>query len=142
MVSTLQQTAQAQLHQAKQHYQAAKYQQAFYQLERAHLLGQRYLWLHLQTHWWMLKCGARQQGSAEVRGQLLRLLAVLPAYLLGWVPLGNTGGANVPALRPMPIPAEFRPLFPRYPVLRDMALRLVLGLSLVGVSLVFAPVFG
>ncbi|WP_348727699.1 DUF3703 domain-containing protein [Rheinheimera texasensis] len=135
MSSTLQQTAQAQLQQAKQHYQAAEYPQAFVLLERAHLLGQRFLWLHLQTHWWMLKCGARQQVAAEVRGQLLRLLAVLPAYLLGWVPLGNTGGANVSALRPMPIPPEFRPLFPRYPVLRDMALRLVLALLLVGVSL-------
>lgn len=134
MSSSLQQSAQAQLQQAKQHYQAAEYQQAFAQLELAHLLGQRFLWLHLQTHWWMLKCGVRQQARAEVRGQLLRLLAVLPAYLLGWVPLGNTGGANVSALRPMPIPPEFRSLFPRYPVLRDMALRLVLMFALLGCS--------
>ncbi|WP_084164361.1 DUF3703 domain-containing protein [Rheinheimera texasensis] len=135
MSSTLKQTALAQLQQARQHYQAAEYQQAFAQLERAHLLGQRFLWLHLQTHWWMLKCGSRQQVAAEIRGQLLRLLAVLPAYLLGWVPLGNTGGANVSALRPMPIPPEFRPLFPRYPVLRDMTLRLLFALLLLGVSL-------
>lgn len=136
MASTLKQAAQAHLQQARQHYQAAEYQQAFVLLERAHLLGQRFLLLHLQTHWWMLKCGSRQQVTAEICGQLLRLLAVLPAYLLGWVPLGSTGGANVSALRPMPIPPEFLPLFPRYPVLRDMTLRLVVVLVLLGIFMV------
>lgn len=134
MSLTLKQTAQAHLQQAKHFYQQADYPAAFNRLEQAHVLGQRFLWLHLQSHWWMLKCGVRQQTRAEVRGQLLRLLAVLPAYLLGWVPLGNTGGANVPALQPMPIAPEFRPLFPRYPVMRDIALRLVLAVVLLGCS--------
>lgn len=134
MSSTLKQAAQAHLQQAKHFYQQADYPAAFHRLEQAHVLGQRFLWLHLQSHWWMLKCGIRQRITAEVRGQLLRLLAVLPAYLLGWVPLGNTGGANVPALRSMPIPTEFQALFPSYPVLRDMALRLLLLFVLLGCS--------
>jgi hypothetical protein len=132
MSSNLKRMAQATLQQAQLHYLHAEYEAAFAELERAHLLGQRYLWLHLQSHWWMLKCGRRLQRAGEVRGQVLRLLAVVPAYLLGWVPLGNTGGADVPALRSMPIPAELRALFPRAPRIRDIGIRLLLITLLLG----------
>ena len=42
-----------------------------------------------------------------MRGQGLRLLAALLMSRL-WVPTGNTGGANVNPLQPMPIPDALR----------------------------------
>ncbi len=83
---------------------------AFHHAERAHILGQRYLVPHAHTHWWMLRIGWRRRDGREVTGQLLRVLAVLPGFVTGWIPKGNTGGANVSALRPMQIPDDLKPL--------------------------------
>ena len=44
-----------------------------------------------------------------MRGQLLRLPAAILMSRL-WVPLGNTGGANVSPLQPMPIADDLREL--------------------------------
>ena len=41
-------------------------------------------------------------------GQILRLLAVFPASLFGWVPTGNTGGANVSAFQKMVIDEDLQ----------------------------------
>lgn len=62
----------------------------------------------------------------------MRLFATLPGALLGWVPAGNTGGANVSALRPMPIPAEFAHHFAGYSMRRSVTRRLAV-LVIVGV---------
>lgn len=97
---------------------------AFAQLERAHVLGQRFLLPHLATHGAMLRLGWRRRDGREIAGQLLRLLATLPGWLSGWVPKGNTGGADVSALRPMPVPADLQPLLADFRVGRDVALRL------------------
>lgn len=83
---------------------------AFHHAERAHILGQRYLSPHVQSHWWMLRIGWRRRDGREVTGQLLRILAVLPGFVTGWIPKGNTGGANVSALRPMPVPDDLKSL--------------------------------
>ncbi|MCH8544871.1 MAG: DUF3703 domain-containing protein [Alcanivorax sp.] len=93
-------------------------------LERAHVLGQRNLWPHILTHAWMLRVGWRQRDYREVFGQILRLAATVPGALTGWVPAGNTGRANVSALRRMPIPAEFRPYFADQSMLRSVLIRL------------------
>jgi hypothetical protein len=128
------------LTQAKRCYHQGLWSQAFGHLERAHVLGQRFLVAHYVTHWWMLKCGWRLGSVKEVLGQLLRLLAVLPGFLTGWVPLGNTGGANVSAIRPMPLPAELLPLFGPQPIRRDMAKRLV-ALCVVAILLLLGSEF-
>ncbi|KQW46772.1 hypothetical protein ASD88_09250 [Pelomonas sp. Root662] len=99
---------------------------AFVQLERAHILGQRYLWPHIVTHGAMLRIGWRRRDAREVAGQLLRLLATLPGWLSGWVPKGNPGGADVSALKPMPVPADLQPLLADYSVGRDVVRRLAL----------------
>lgn len=125
---------------AKRCYQNGFWQVAFGHLERAHVLGQRYLQPHYVTHWWMLKCGWKLGSAHEVLGQILRLMAVLPGFLTGWVPLGNTGGANVSAIKPMPLPADLQPLFPRNPIWRDVAKRLYLMLGL-GVLIVLVSEF-
>lgn len=81
---------------------------AFYHLERAHILGQSYFASHLLTHWKMLCWGVEQKNGKEIFGQILRLAAVFPASLFGWVPVGNTGGANVSAFRHMPIERDLQ----------------------------------
>ncbi len=83
---------------------------AFAELERAHILGQRFLWPHIVTHLAMLHIGWLRRDWREVAGQLLRLVATLPGWLSGWVPKGNPGGAAVPALKPMPVPPDLQPI--------------------------------
>jgi hypothetical protein len=54
----------------------------------------------------MLRIGWKRKDRCEIAGQLLRLAATVPGALIGWVPAGNTGGANVRALRSPPISSE------------------------------------
>ena len=56
----------------------------------------------------MLGYGIRHRDRREVTGQLLRLLVAGPGSAIGRYPLGNTGGANVSAVEPMPIPADLQ----------------------------------
>ena len=51
----------------------------------------------------MLRISWARRDGREVRGQILRLLLIPLGHLTGRLPLGNTGGANVSAFRPMPI---------------------------------------
>lgn len=87
------------------YYTASDLGRSFYHLERAHILGQRFYFPHVRSHWWMLKIGWKRSDRRELLGQIMRILASLGS-LLGWVPEGNTGGANVSALTPMPIPED------------------------------------
>ena len=78
-------------------------------LERAHILSQPKALLHLRTHVAMLGAGIRRHDRREVIGQLLRLVVAGPGSLTGRYPIGNTGGADVNALTPMPIPDDLVP---------------------------------
>lgn len=98
-------------------------ERAFRHLKRAHILGQRYLITHLTTHWRMLRVARRRSDNVEARGQVARLLAVFPGYAFGWIPKGNTGGANVSATVPMALPPDLAPLLADYNVWRDVAIR-------------------
>lgn len=113
----------------------------FSYLERAHILGQRNLWSHFLTHAWMLRVGWRQRDYHEVFGQILRLVATVPGALIGWVPAGNTGGAKVPALKPMPLPPEFKPYFAKHSMLRSILIRLAV-ISVVIALVVVARWYG
>ena len=77
-------------------------------LERAHVLSQPLAVPHLRTHAAMLTYGLRHRDRREVLGQLVRLIVAAPGSWTGRYPLGNTGGANVSALQPMPIPDDLR----------------------------------
>ena len=79
-------------------------------LERAHVLSQPLAVAHVRTHLAMLGYGIRHRDRHEIVGQLIRLLVAGPGSALGRYPVGNTGGADVNAVTPMPIPAEFRAL--------------------------------
>jgi hypothetical protein len=83
---------------------------AFAHLERAHILGQRSTRAHLRSHVGMLRIGWQRRDAREVAGQLVRLLAAA-LFSRIWVPLGNTGGADVSAMRPMPVPEDLRRYF-------------------------------
>jgi len=82
---------------------------AFRHLERAHILSQQYTRAHVRVHWLMLRHAWRLQQWREVFGQSVRLPAAL-LFSKIWVPLGNTGGADVSALKPMPLPDDLKAL--------------------------------
>ena len=84
---------------------AADLDRAFAHLERAHVLGQRSTRRHVRSHLAMLAVGWARGDARELVGQMSRLVAALLFSRL-WVPAGNTGGANVNALRPMPVPDD------------------------------------
>ena len=81
--------------------------EAFHHLARAHILSQRHTMQHVHVHWLMLKLGASVGDWREVAGQLSRIVAA-GIFSRIWVPAGNTGLANVSALKPMPIPEDLR----------------------------------
>ena len=82
---------------------------AFHHLERAHILGQRRTWLHMKSHLGMLQVGWLRSDAREILGQLTRIVAAALFSRL-WVPVGNTGGANVSAVQPMPVPPDLQAL--------------------------------
>lgn len=78
-------------------------------LERAHILSQRHTFAHVRVHWRMLQVGLRRRAPREVVGQMLRMVAAL-LFSQIWVPAGNTGGTDVSAFKPMPVPEDLRRL--------------------------------
>ena len=80
--------------------------QGFAHLERAHVLGQASTREHVRVHWHMLRWAWRHRDVREFAGQLLRILGAATMTFIGLVPAGNTGGANVSAVRPMPVEPE------------------------------------
>lgn len=85
--------------------------QAWYHLERAHIIGQNYPYQHSYVHWKMLQFGIRIKSYKEIFGQIPRLVLGGVKSFVGHVPVGNTGGANVPPLRPMEIPLDIQEMF-------------------------------
>ena len=79
---------------------------AFSHLERAHILGQASTYQHVRVHLRMLRWGIRHRRPREVLGQMLRLIGAATKTAIGLVPEGNTGGGNVNALMPMPVPQD------------------------------------
>ena len=82
---------------------------AFNHLERAHILSQRFTLQHVHVHWLMLQLGAATRSWREVAGQAARMIAAA-LFSRIWVPSGNTGRADVSAMKPMPIPDDLRAL--------------------------------
>ena len=77
-------------------------------LERAHILSQPYPLSHTYVHWQMLLFGIKTKNTKEVLGQIPRMLIGGIKSFVGKVPMGNTGGANVPPLQPMEIPTDLQ----------------------------------
>ena len=79
-------------------------------LERAHILSQPLAWPHLVTHAAMFTAAWHRRDGRELAGQAVRLVLAVPGSVTGRYPVGNTGGADVSAFRPMPIPDDLRSL--------------------------------
>jgi uncharacterized protein DUF3703 len=86
---------------------------AFSHLERAHVLSQGSTVEHVRVHGRMLAWAARHRDLRELVGQLLRVVVAATKTFAGWVPHGNTGGANVGALLTMPIAADLAAIIKR-----------------------------
>ena len=54
----------------------------------------------------MLLFGIKIKNAKEVIWQIPRLLVGGVKSFVGHIPVGNTGGANVPPLKPMEIPQD------------------------------------
>ena len=87
-------------------YAAGDAAKAFRHLERAHILAQGDTVQHTRVHWLMLKHGLREHDVKEVAGQVLRIGGAVTKTPFGIYPKGNTGGANVSPIKPMPIEAD------------------------------------
>jgi hypothetical protein len=84
------------------------FRSSWYHLERAHIIGQPYPYHHTLVHWKMLLFGFKIKDIKEIIGQIPRLVVGGVKSFVGEIPVGNTGGANVPPLKSMEIPAELK----------------------------------
>ena len=90
------------------------YSVAWKHLENAHILGQAYPKEHTTVHWLMLKFGLKIKNFKEIIGQIPRLIFGGVKSFVGTIPVGNTGGANVSALKPMDIPEHLKQILNKY----------------------------
>ncbi|QNA42933.1 DUF3703 domain-containing protein [Lacibacter sediminis] len=86
-------------------------QMAWRHLEKAHVIGQAYPFEHSYVHWKMFLFGIKIKDGKEIVGQIPRLLVGGVKSFVGKIPVGNTGGANVPPLKPLPIEEEIAEIF-------------------------------
>jgi hypothetical protein len=63
---------------------------------------------HTFVHFKMLGFGFQTKNIAEVLGQIPRLVFGGIKSFVGEIPVGNTGGANVPPLKSMQIPNDLQ----------------------------------
>jgi hypothetical protein len=99
---------------AKEAFKKGELQISWRHLERAHILGQSYPIEHTLAHWEMLKFAFAIKNTKEIIGQIPRLIVGGIKSFVGEIPVGNTGGANVPPLLPMEIPADLQAILNRY----------------------------
>lgn len=83
---------------------------AVHHAERAHVLGQPWAGPHTAAHWLMLRIGLARRDGREIFGQVIRLAAGGVLTLMGRVPDGNTGGANVSPEKPMAVAPDLAKL--------------------------------
>ncbi len=86
------------------------FQKAYYHFENAHILGQKHIWRHTISHYWMFVFGIKTKNSIEIIGQIFRIFASI-IFTLIWVPKGNTGGTNISPIKPIPIRKELQKYF-------------------------------
>ncbi|MBP6810750.1 MAG: DUF3703 domain-containing protein [Saprospiraceae bacterium] len=87
---------------------------AWHHLERAHVLAQAWPREHSYVHWRMLLFGIHIKSGTEIIGQIPRLLVSGVKSFVGHIPVGNTGGANVPPLLEMAIHEDLASILTTY----------------------------
>ena len=81
---------------------------AFAHLERAHVIGQMFVWPHARSHWLMCRVEMQRRRGAAVFGQVMRIILGMIGSAIGIVPVGNTGGTNISMFRRLPIDPELQ----------------------------------
>jgi len=81
---------------------------AWQALERAHIISQPFLLMHLSSHWHMLRFAIVVGDGREAVGQVFRLALVPLGSMTGRIPVGNNGRARVSAFAPMAIPDDLK----------------------------------
>nr|WP_315493548.1 DUF3703 domain-containing protein [uncultured Rhodoferax sp.] len=76
-------------------------EQRWHLLEAAHIVGQTRFEPHLRVHVAMLNLAWQSKDLPELAGQLFRITLVPVGHLVGRLPIGNPGRANVSAFEPM-----------------------------------------
>jgi hypothetical protein len=99
---------------AKQEFELGDLKASWHHLERAHILGQAYPIEHTKAHWKMLLFAFKIKSIKEIIGQIPRLLFGGIKSFVGEIPVGNTGGSNVPPLKPMEIPQDLLLILKKY----------------------------
>jgi Protein of unknown function (DUF3703) len=79
---------------------------AFAHLERAHVLGQASTVEHVRIHCLMFLWGLKRGSPKEMVGQIFRIVGAATKTAIGFVPSGNTGGANISPFKRLPIEAD------------------------------------
>ncbi|MCR9154102.1 MAG: DUF3703 domain-containing protein [Bacteroidetes bacterium] len=92
-------------------FKAGELQRAWHHLERAHIIGQLYPYHHSYVHWKMLLFGIHIKDAKEIAGQIPRLVIGGVKSFVGKIPVGNTGGANIPPLKSLPVSDELLSIF-------------------------------
>lgn len=85
---------------------AADHVGAMVHLERAHVLGQRFVLPHVRVHWLMFRLEISRGRPRAAVGQLVRIALGAIASALGVLPTGNTGGSDVDMFEKMPIASD------------------------------------
>ncbi len=82
----------------------------FGHLQRAHVIGQKYVVPHVRSHWAMLKLEWRRGQPVAVVGQAVRIVLGGIGSAVGVLPDGNTGGSNVSMFKRMPVEHDLNKL--------------------------------
>lgn len=99
---------------SRENYTAGHLKVSWRHLERAHILGQAWPVEHTRAHWRMIGFALRIKNTKEILGQIPRLLIGGVKSFVGEIPLGNSGGADVPPLKPMEIPDDLQQILNNY----------------------------
>ena len=110
MNTLLKQAFDAEMATSRLHLKEDRLNEAFRHLERAHVLGQRYVIPHVQVHWLMLRIGIKRHSASEIMGQAIRIAIGALGSAIGLVPIGNTGGTNISMFKRLPIASDIAPL--------------------------------
>ena len=85
-----------------------KINNAWYNLERAHILGQFFWKEHFYVHYLMFVLSLRTFNFKEAVGQIPRLLLAVPGSLLHKAPKGNVGTVRAGIFEPMSISDDLK----------------------------------
>jgi len=83
---------------------------AWHALERGHIISQTMLLLHIHSHLMMLQYAIARREWSEAAGQVIRLVLAPLGTLIGRIPIGNTGRANISPFAAMPVPKDIAAL--------------------------------